>query len=239
MAAAFLQADGWRISRRGAWVALAASLASVTAGGYVWRACAPALNPEERVIELPPAGEPLEHGFHPRGSIDYRVVANATVTGYDSIRVETSDQGGYYHPLKAAQAAAALRNGWRLYFEAKVEEGGLSCNLDFPGLPNRYILNLLRNPGGPDLVRLPVALTPDYQGPVWEIAGTPGQRHRFLLVQEPASGLTRLWIDGVERLAGYRGLNVYRYYRGFEFGAAIFRGTHAAGIVWRARLEIA
>lgn len=229
---------GVGISRRAAAAAIAGAVGCL-GGAYAWRTLSDGrLEPGQRVVELPPASEPLEHGFQIRGQIDYRVVANADASGLDAIRVTTSDQGGYYHPLSPSQAAAASRRGWKMMFEARVEEGGISCHIDHPGAAHRYAINLLRTPQGRDMVRLPVSTTPLLQGMDWEIPGPPGHRHSMALVLDPARGAAELWVDGAKRLSGYQGMDDFRYRRGFEFGAAIYLSRRASGVIWKARLEI-
>src|SRR5207247_5725698 len=107
-----------------------------------------------RLIELPAGAEPLEHRFRSRSDIDNRAILNAEGTHVDALRLISRDQGGYYHPLDAAQAVAANRHGWKMMFEVAVEEGDAYAMVDFADSPTRFAAALIANPGGRDTVRL-------------------------------------------------------------------------------------
>ena len=211
----------------------------IAAGGAAYRAFRPQdLAPSDRVIELPPAAEPLEHGFRTRGIIDWRIIPNADASTYDAARVFTSDQGGYYYELSRAQAAAANRQGWKLIGDFSVEDGSANVNIDVPNAPHRYAVNLIRNATGPDTIRLVTSITPELKGLDWAIPGPAGHRHAVMLHLPPGSEAAELWVDGVKRLRGYYGLDQYRYHRGPEFGVSQYRSARAAGLFWKFRLEI-
>jgi serine/threonine-protein kinase len=239
IASALLHPDG-RVRRRHALATLAGgAIAALGGGGYVWRSRpARPLDASERVIDLPPASEPLEHGFQATGIIDNRVISNAEATGFEALRIISSDQGGYYHLLSAAQAAAANRRGWKITFEAALEEGSISAAVDVPHASARYAVNVVATEGGPDMVRLLTGFTPAIHGIDEMLPGPAGTRHHYMLALPPGSAEAELWVDGARRYAGYSGAQEYRYYRGPEICAARYRSARAAGVFWSFRFEI-
>jgi hypothetical protein len=187
---------------------------------------------------LPAGSEPIEYGFRSRSDIDNRVIMNAEGTRLDALRLISRDQGGYYRPLDAAQAAAVNRRGWKIMFEAAVEEGAAYAMVDVADSPARFAANLIANPGGPDTVRLVTGYSPEIHGIDTVLDGPAGGRHRFMLALPPGSHSAELWVDGVKRQAGYGGLTDYRYYRGAEIGALRYRSTRGVGVFWSFRFEI-
>jgi tRNA A-37 threonylcarbamoyl transferase component Bud32 len=227
---------GWPRRKIAAW---AGAGLFVALGGGAYRTFRPqGLAPSDRIIELPPAAEPLEHGFSARGVIDWRIISNADATTYEAMRVFTSDQGGYYRELSRAQAAVANREGWKLMGDFSVEEGSATVNIDVPNASHRYAVNLIRNKTGPDTIRLVTAIMPEVKGLDWAVPGPPGLRHAMMLQLPPGSQAAELWVDGSKRLTGYYGLDQYRYHRGPEFGVSRYRSAGAAGVFWKFRLEI-
>lgn len=238
IAAALLRPPQTRLSRR-SWVAgLAGGGLVVGAGAYRLLIRPPGLAPSDRVIELPPATEPLEHGFRARDMIDWRIVPNADATAFESARLFTSDQGAYHHEMSPAQATVANREGWKLIFDCSVEEGGAEAGIDIPNAPHRYTVNLLRSETGPDTVRLLTAIVPVMKGMDWTVPGPPGLRHSFVLEKPRGSETADLWVDGVKRLTAYPGLNEFRYIGGPEFGVARYRSARGVGVFWKFRFEI-
>jgi tRNA A-37 threonylcarbamoyl transferase component Bud32 len=239
IANALLHPDGQIRRRRHVLGALAGGAIAALGGGYMWRSRRTAsLNASERVIELPAASEPLEHGFQARGIIDNHVIPNADATGFESLRITSSDQGGYYHLLNEAQADAANHRGWKMMFEAAAEEGSIAAAVDVPHASARYAVNMVATPGGPDMVRLLTGFTPAIHGIDEMLPGPAGRRHRYLLALPPGSATAELWVDGVRHYSGYSGLQEYRYYRGPEMDVARYRSARAAGVFWSFRFEI-
>jgi tetratricopeptide (TPR) repeat protein len=164
---------------------------------------------------------------------DFRCVR----AGFDALRIISHDQGDYGRALTGPQANRALHFGWRITIEAAVDEGGVWTQLDYPGAPRRYAVNLLRRDGR-DVAFLPVEVTPALQGPEWPIEGPAGARHKLVLAMTPASGYADLWVDGVKRISSYPGMDNYRYRRGFEIGTGRYASQLGTGRFWVARLEI-
>ena len=225
-------------SRRRAIAALGGGGIVAAAGGLAAWSGRNSLSPAERIIELPPGSEPLEHGFLARSDIDNRVIMNADATRIDGIRLVSGDQGGYYHPLRRTQAAVANRAGWKAAFEAAVEEGNAYLNVDIADAPARYLLILIASQGSGDIVRLFTGYTPAFHGIDLALDGAPGARHRYTLARAPGSQSADLWVDGVKRYSGYAGITQYVYRRGPEIGVNRYRSARGAGVFWGFRFEI-
>jgi tRNA A-37 threonylcarbamoyl transferase component Bud32 len=239
IADALLHPGGRIWSRRHTTFALAGGGLAALGGGGIWWTRRPApLADAERVIELPTGSEPLEHGFQSRNTIENRVIPNADATGFDALRLITSDQGAYYHPLNAAQAAAANRHGWKVTFEAAAEEGLTSIAMDLPNAPVRYAVNAISIKGDRDVIRLLTGFTPTIHGIDFALPGPAGARRRYMLELLPGSKTADLWVGGVKLYSGYAGLNEYLYNRGLEIGVARYRSARGVGVFWSLRLEI-
>ena len=213
------------------------ALAAVSGGAWWWMRDRP-LTAAERVIELQIPSEPLEQGFRTTGIIDNRVVRNSAGTRYEALRIISTDQGGYYHSLSSAQAAAVNRLGWRFTFEAAAEEDETYVNLDAQHAPVRYSVDFRRMPDAPDIVRLCTQINPTIEGIEFPLPGPPGTRHRYVFSMPPHSNATELWVDGAKLYSGYRGLTQYRYHRGPEIGVGRSQSERAAGVFWSFRFEI-
>jgi hypothetical protein len=225
-------------TRRHAMVALAgAGVAAATA--FVIGGTRPSrLSASQRVIELPPGAEPTEHGFQTRNTIENRVVPNADFTGYEALRLISTDQAGYYHPLSGAQTEAANRYGWKATFELAAEEGGSYINIDVPHFRRRYSLNVVSAPGEADMITLPLRISPAIHGTDLPVAGPAGARHRYVLELSAGSKTAELWVDGAKRYSGYPGLTEYLYHRGPEIGVFRTRNGRGVGVFWSFRFEI-
>jgi serine/threonine protein kinase len=217
--------------------ALLASGAGLAAGGtYLWRRSRP-LDPAERAIELPMGTEPLENGFQKNLDLDYHVLPNDDATGFDSMRVVTGDQGSYSHAFSAAQAHHAQRAGWKLTFQAAVEDGDIFASIDNPLAPCRFVAFLLRTPGQPDSANLMLHAAPVKQYIGRPLPGPAGARRRVVMTWRPL-GQAELWVDDVRLIGGYLGEPNFRYARGLEFGAGRWRSARGAGVFWNIRVEI-
>ncbi len=239
MAAALVGPEREAWSRRRVAGVLLGCGGAIAAGAYEWRNRERPLDPRERLIELPMGTEPLERGFQKDPAVDYHLLLNAKATGTDSIRVMSTDQGGFFHPFSPAQSRAAYRNGWRMIVDAAVEEGALHSLVDNARDPHRYALNLLRNPDGTETVRCFLGFTPESNGLDWTLHGPAGARHRFEMVWTPGPAGADLLVDGVKRISGYQGVADFRYARGLQFGAARYESQRGSGLFWKIRLEIA
>jgi tRNA A-37 threonylcarbamoyl transferase component Bud32 len=225
-------------SRRLVAGALVGGAGLAATGAYFWsrRAVRP-LAPTDRVIELPMGTEPLEQGFHKTLDIDYHVLPNADATGFDSMRMFSTDQGGYWHSFSSAQQRAAQRIGWKMTIEAAVDEGCLYAQVDNPLVACRYAVALVRNPDHTDCAQCLLSVAPVIRGIDRVLPGPAGRRHQFVLTWTPSTEGT-LWVDGVQWIAGYKGEPNFRYARGFEFGAGRRRSQRAGGVFWKIRLDL-
>jgi len=167
------------------------------------------------------------------------VLINADATGFDSIRISSTDQGHYSHPLSAAQSREAHREGWKLVVEAAVEDGAVTFLMDNPLDRCRYGAALVHNASSPDSVFCLLHAAPLFRGLEEPLPGPPGARHQRVLVWSPKTGTGELWADGVKRISGDGGAPDFRYALGLCIVAARFRSQRASGILWKARLEIA
>jgi hypothetical protein len=237
VADALLRPERRILPRRHALAVLASGSMAAAAGGFIWSNRLAPLSDAVRMIELPAGAEPLEHGFHARNVIENRVVPNASATRYEALRLITTDQGGYYHPLDAAQITAANRGGWKMTFEAAAEEGLTSASVDFEAGGVRYAVNLIAGKGGPDLVRLLTGFSPAIHGIEMTLPGPPGARRRYVLALPPRSKAAELWVDGAKRMSGYAGLKEYVYGRGPELGVARYRSDRGVGVFWSFAFE--
>ncbi len=239
IAAALLGRSREPWSRRRAAAVLFGGGAVGAVAPYVWRGIEDRpLDSRERVIEMVMGTEPLEHGFTKDLSLDYHVLPNAAVTGVDSMRVTSTDQGAYFRPLSAAQSRSAHRNGWKMIMEGAIEEGSLNCGVDNPRDHTRYNMALIRNAGGPDQASCLLIAAPEARFLLWPVPGPAGARHRLVLAASPGEAGADLWVDGVRAITGYHGSPDFRYNRGLMFGASCWRGRRASGVFWRVRLEI-
>jgi serine/threonine-protein kinase len=238
MADALLHPKHYLWSRRNVMLGITGAGLAGMGGGWFWWTHPDPLSEAERVIELPLPSEPLEQGFRATGTIDNRIVRNSERTGYEALRLISTDQGGYYRQLNRRQAAAAKRMGWRMIFDAAAEEGEIYVNVHMQSLPVRYSVDITCSAGGPDIVRLATAINPVITGVQFPLPGPRGARHQYMLVlQRPDAGAD-LWIDGVKYYSGYRGLSQYLYERGPEIGVAQYRSSRGAGVFWKFRFEI-
>ncbi|HKA02377.1 MAG TPA: hypothetical protein VKE70_37960, partial [Candidatus Solibacter sp.] len=214
------------------------ALTGAVAGGWWLHDRLAPLAPGERVIELPLPSDPLAHGFRAWGDIAYKVLFNSDSSGYEpAIRLVSTDQGSYYYPLSRAQIRATNGLGWKMDFEARVEEGQIIAEADIPGAPQRYTVNVFATSNQPDTVRLLTGITP-IRGIDLPLTGPPGARHRYRLEFQGAAAMADLWVDGVKRFTGYRGLSEFRDYRGVEIGANRYHSVRGAGIFSSFRFEI-
>jgi hypothetical protein len=218
--------------------ALAGGGVAGACGGVLWWAQPRPLSDAERVIELAAGAEPLEHGYRSRGDIVNRAILNTDATAVEAIRLISGDQGGYYHPLNAAQAAAAKRLGWTATFEAAAEEGVTFLDVDYAHAPVWYAVNLISTPGEQDTIRLVTGFTPGIHGVEMRLPGPVGARHRYVLALPPGAQSAELWVDGVRRYSRYAGLKEYLYRRGAEIGVTRYRSARGAGAFWSFRFEI-
>jgi hypothetical protein len=238
ISSALLGPDRSRFSRRHA-AAILFGGAGVATGGYsLWTRDSDKLAPNERVIELPPAAEPMEYGFRSGGVIEFRAIWNQDATAIDADRFTSAEQGWYFHGLTKTQSLADSRRGWRIVIEAKVEEGSLFSQLDCQHAKLRYALNLFRTPGGPDVARLVTAAVPVTRGLEWPIPGPSGERHQLVMSFDPRSETTALSVDGANRLNGAPGMDDFRYRQGVNLGVTRYHSTRSSAVVWKLRLEI-
>ena len=224
-------------SRRKVAAVLASGAGVAAAGGaYLWTRSR-LLDPSERVIEVLMGSEIREHGFQKSLDIDYRPLQNADATAIDSIRVSSSDQGEFFHPLSAAQADQAHLRGWTLIVEAALEQGRIYWGLDNSRDARQYSPYLERNANGTDTAGCLLVVAPSHQGIDWVLPGPAGVRRRMVMKWRPSTE-AEFWVDGASLISGYRGFSGFRYARGLKFGATRYLSAGASAVFWKIRLEI-
>jgi len=180
----------------------------------------------------------LEHGYLKGHDIDFHVLFDKEGSGFDSFRVVSNDQGYYWHSFTDAQSREAYRKGWKLTFEAAVEEGHIWALIDNPKAATRVMAVLARNTEQNDRVLCLHQASPVRKGIERVLPGPAGARHTFVLTWTPASQ-GELSVDGVKLITGYAGEPAFRQSHGLEFGAARNRSQRGVGVFWKIRVDIA
>lgn len=217
------------------WAALALLLVLIATG---WRLWDRGWGTGEAVIEFTGGRNPEDFGFRPHLDVVARAVHNSERTGFDAIRLLSSDQGAYYRKLSRSQAYAAARKGWTIEATMKPVQGLGGVGIDLTPAGGRYDINVFLNASRRQVVRLVTRIEQQLDGPSWEIPAPEGAWHDYRLIFDPRTQTARLLVDGVERLSGYRGHREYLEGWGFEFGATIFKSSRAETMFKRARFEI-
>jgi predicted Ser/Thr protein kinase len=190
------------------------------------------------VIEYIAPQNPEDFGFRPRLDITEGAVRNQTLTGFDAIRLVTSDQGMYYHKLSRAQSYQAMRKGWKLEATMQAIEGDANTSVAFPAAHRRFDMSVLREPTGRQAAVLLTQIGKGLDGLRYELAGPADAWHDYQLVFDPQTMSARLLVDGVERLSGYLGHSEYVEDWGLFFASSIFRSKTAEARFKRVRFEI-
>jgi len=225
----------WPVRRFRLWAAVAMLLLLITGG---WRLWDRGWGAYEAVIEFAGGGNPEDFGFRPRLDVVERAGHNPERTGYDGIRLLTSDQGHYYHKLARAQAYAAMRKGWKIDATMKPVEGSGGAGIDLTPAGGRYDINIFQNASRHQVVVLITGIQQRLDGPTYEVAGPEDAWHDYELVFDPRTQTARLLVDGVERLRDYRGHGEYREGWGFAFNTTIYKSARGEAMFKRVRFEI-
>ena len=216
-------------------VAAVLTLLLTAAGWLLWDRGWASYDP---VIEYIAPQNPEDFGFRPRLDVTEGVVRNQNLTGFDAIRLATTDQGMYYHRLSRAQFYQAMRKGWKLEAAMQAIEGDANTSVMFPAAHRRFDLSVLREPTGRHAAVLLTQIAKGLDGLRYELPGPADAWHDYQLVFDPQTRTARLLIDGVERLSGYRGHAEYVEEWGLFFSSSIYRSTSAEARFKRVRFEI-
>jgi predicted Ser/Thr protein kinase len=218
------------------WVLAVALLAAFA--GADWLARQRVRDNYDRAIEFSGGRDPEEFGFRTHLDLTERTVPNSDHTGYDAIRLLTSDQGMYYRKVTPVQAYAAMRGGWKMTAVFKPIEGGASVDIDLSPADGRYDCSIFLSPSHRQVVQLTRQIANGSDGLRYEIEGAPDAFHNYELIFDPEKRAARLLVDGVERLRGYRGHHEFVEGYGLMFGTALYKSAKAEAVFRKVRFEI-
>jgi serine/threonine protein kinase len=193
-----------------------------------------------RVIEKVGAFDPVAEGFLTHGDVTGTVAMNVAKDGYDGWRVFSHDQGIYHRRLSRAQKKTALARGWTLTAKLRPQEGMTFAHADFFGYGRRFEVCVYRQPDRTMVARLTTQVLPSFQGPEAQIRDD-GQYHEYELRFDSGQQMADLWIDGVKRLTGYRGVSDFQDPQddwGVAFGASNYKSERSEGSFRLIRFEI-
>jgi predicted Ser/Thr protein kinase len=179
-----------------------------------------------------------DFGFRPRLDVVEHVSMNPERTGYEAIRLLTSEQGYYYHKLTRAQAYAAVRKGWKLDATMQSIQGATCAGIELTPAGDRYDLCLIRDAPDHQLALLTTEIGRALDGPRFALPDAKPTWHNYQLVFDPHARSARLLIDGIERLASYRGHREYLEGWGLTLGAFAYRSLTAEARFKRVRFQI-
>jgi predicted Ser/Thr protein kinase len=224
-----------KVAFRFATVAATLTLILTAAGWLVWDR---GWGPYDRVIEYVGPQDPEDFGFRPRLEVTEGVVRNQDLTGFDAIRLQSTDQGMYYHKLSRAQSYEALRKGWKLETTMQAIQGDANTSVGFTPAHLRFDISVLTDPTGRQVVLLLTQIAKGLDGLRYELPGPANAWHDYQLVFDSKTHSARLLVDGVERLSGYRGHSEYVEDWGLFLATSIYRSTTAEARFKRMRFEI-
>ncbi len=179
-----------------------------------------------------------DFGFRPRLDVVEHVAQNPERTGYEAIRLLTSEQGYYYHKLTHAQAYAAVRKGWTLEATMQAIQGAVCAGIELTPAGGRYDICLIRDAPNHQVGLLTTEIGRALDGPHFALPDVSPAWHNYRLEFNPHARSARLLVDGVERLANYRGHREYLEGWGLTLGTMAYRTATAEARFKRARFEI-
>jgi hypothetical protein len=91
---------------------------------------------------------------------------------------------------------------------------------------------------GQQLVRLVTQLVPTFAGMDVPRAPADNSYHSYELRYDPGLQTADLWIDGTQRVTGYRGLSQFQGDGDFLFGATVYESHRAVASFQNVRFEI-
>jgi predicted Ser/Thr protein kinase len=182
--------------------------------------------------------DPEEFGFQTHLDVTERAVPNADHTAFEAIRLLSTDQGFYYRKVTAAQARAAVRNGWKMEAVFKPVAGSATVAIDLSPADGRYDCQIFLDTSHRQVVQLTRQIANGIDGLRYTIEGPPDAFHHYELIFEPGKRAARLLVDGVERLQGYRGHHEYLEGYGFTFGTQLYKSAKAEAVFRQVRFEI-
>jgi len=190
------------------------------------------------LIQKEGAIDPLDEGFKlylPDESPSPHAMYNRETNGVDRWRFESKDQNYYYRPLSAEEKDFALQRDWKLICICAVQRGDGFANIDFAGKGPRFDIDLHQE-GNRYFVGLETQISPTVEFiEKIEFAGIAdiAHPHTYELRYDHVNGTASLWIDGKQRISGYRGHHQFQEDRGLFFGAAIYGNSPKGTAVFR------
>jgi serine/threonine protein kinase len=191
-----------------------------------------------RVVQKVGAYDPVDEGFLTHGDVTGTVAQNAERSGYDGWRLFSSAAGGYYYKkLGNAQKRRALDRGWTLTAVMRLEQGSAFAIVDFAGYGRRFDIELFSEPDA-EQTRLLTQILPTLHGLDLWMPRTPGAYHQYELRFDPGLESADLWVDGIKRLGGYRGLTQFQDDMGLFFGAGPYKSDRGIASFQSVRFEV-
>ncbi len=179
-----------------------------------------------------------DFGFRPRLDVVEHVARNQERTGYDAIRLLSSDQGYYYHKLTRAQAYAAVRKGWKFEATMQAIQGAACAGIELTPAGDRYDMCLIRDASQRQVALVATQIGSALDGPRFTLPEAEPAWHNYRLEFDPRTHSARFLIDGVEHVANYRGHREFLEGWGLTLGTAVYRTDTAEARFKRARFEI-
>ena len=216
-------------------IAAALILLLTAAGWLLWDR---GWGPYDPVIEYIAPQNPEDFGFRPRLEVTEGAVRDQNLTGFDAIRLLTTDQGMYYHKLSRAQSYEAMRKGWKLETTMQAIQGDADTCVMFTPAHLRFDISILPRSNGRQAALLLTQIGKGLDGLRYELPGPVEAWHDYQLVFDPQTRSARLLVDGVERLSGYRGHAEYVEEWGLFLATSIYQSKTAEARFKRVRFEI-
>ena len=191
------------------------------------------------LIQKEGAVDPLTEGFkHFGDDWDYQhATASPEHNGFDRWKVMTKAQSNYYRPLSEAEKTFALQSDWILTCVCGLEKGGAYAIIDFGadrGAP-RYDIELLQE-GSKYFVALTSQISPRFElASKIEFPGVADvdHPHTYELRYDHVTRTASLWIDGEQKVTGYRGHLQFREDKGLIFGVATYLDANVSSGAFR------
>jgi tRNA A-37 threonylcarbamoyl transferase component Bud32 len=194
---------------------------------------------DERIIEKIAGFDPVTEGFQIHNDVTGTVLRSPDNVGFVGWTVGTSSPGGgeYYKQLTAQQKRLALAKGWTLSATMRPVEGGAFAIVDLGRNGRRFDIDVIRE-GADDLIRLNTRIVPLAQGLELRLPHADNVFHTCELRYDPSLQSADLWVDGTQRLVGYRGHTEFQEDRGVAFGAAPYKSTRGVASFQHVHFEI-
>lgn len=190
-----------------------------------------------RVIESRGVTDPSHDAWTRHRELEDIAEMDSAGLKYDHSRLRAAGLGYFHRPLTRAQKQAALRYGWTMTVEMKPILGMTSTAVDCSPLGPRYDLSLTLNEARRVTVLLATQILPEFRWLMWTLLD-PVEYPRCELRYDPSTRTASLWVDGLQRLTGYRGHTQFQTDFGVLFGVGSYRSQRAEALFRSIRFEI-